>query len=426
VLTRPNAARHINAVGVLDIGTSKTACIIVSAPDPKGGGRWRREGMRILGFGCKPSRGLKAGVVIDHDGAEQAARSAIMQAEQMAGLTIDNVFVAVTCGRLKSRTFAADTQTEGKAIAAAHIERLTAAGRKYAERDGGTLLHINSVGYRLDGSAAVANPLGMAGTTLAADLHAITVDDAPLRSLINVVERAGFTVAGVAPAPYASGLASTTEEERRLGTLCIDMGAGATTLSVFAADRLRLVDTVAVGGQHVTFDIARALSTPFDQAERIKTLYGTLENAASEDEGVVAYTLAGEEEPTLYQATKARIQGLVRNRVTDLLAHVAERIERSGVGQLAAHGVVLTGGGSQLPGLSRIAEGVLARPVRIAHLQPVAGLSPGWCNPVFSTAVGLTQIAFDPGAGIRNGRGSGAPEEPGYLERVGQWLRKGF
>jgi cell division protein FtsA len=426
VLTRPNAARHINAVGVLDIGTSKTACIIVSAPDPKGGGRWRREGMRILGFGCKPSRGLKAGVVIDHDGAEQAARSAIMQAEQMAGLTIDNVFVAVTCGRLKSRTFAADTQTEGKAIAAAHIERLTAAGRRYAERDGGTLLHINSVGYRLDGSAAVANPLGMAGTTLAADLHAITVDDAPLRSLINVVERAGFTVAGVAPAPYASGLASTTEEERRLGTLCIDMGAGATTLSVFAADRLRLVDTVAVGGQHVTFDIARALSTPFDQAERIKTLYGTLENAASEDEGVVAYTLAGEEEPTLYQATKARIQGLVRNRVTDLLAHVAERIERSGVGQLAAHGVVLTGGGSQLPGLSRIAEGVLARPVRIAHLQPVAGLSPDWCNPVFSTAVGLTQIAFDPGAGIRNGRGSGAPEEPGYLERVGQWLRKGF
>ena len=423
MLTRP---KQINAVGVLDIGTSKTACIIVSTPEPKGGGRWRREGMRILGFGCKPSRGLKAGVVIDHDGAEQAARAAIMQAEQMAGITIDDVFVAVTCGRLKSRTFAADTQLEGRTIGATHVERLMAAGRKYAERDGGTLLHINHVGYRLDGSATVSNPLGMTGTMLAADLHAITVDDTPLRSLLNVVERAGFTVAGVAPAPYASGLASTTEEERRLGTVCIDMGAGATTLSVFAADRLRLVDTVAVGGQHVTFDIARALSTPFDQAERIKTLYGTLDNAASEDEGMVAYTLAGEEEPILYQATKARIQSIVRNRVSDLLAHVAERIEHSGVGQLAAHGVVLTGGGSQLPGLSRIAEGILARPVRIAHLQPVAGLSPDWCNPVFSTAVGLTQIAFDPSAGMRKERVSGAPEEPGYLGRVGQWLRKGF
>ena len=192
-----------------------------------------------------------------------------------------------------SRTFAADTRIEGKTIGSAHVERLMAAGRKYAERDGGTLLHINHVGYRLDGAATIANPLGMTGTTLAADLHAITVDDAPLRSLVNVIERAGFIPAGVAPAPYASGLASTTEEERRLGVVCIDMGAGATTLSVFAAGRLRLVDTVAVGGQHVTFDIARALSTPFDQAEQIKTLYGTLENAASEDEGMVAYTLPG-------------------------------------------------------------------------------------------------------------------------------------
>ena len=425
MLTRPNAAKHINAIGVLDIGTSKTACIIVSAPGPKSGRR-RRESMRILGYGCKPSRGLKAGVVIDHDGAEQATRATIMQAEQMAGVTIDEVFLAVTCGRLMSRTFAADTRIESKAIGNAHVERLMAAGRKYAERDGGTLLHINHVGYRVDGAATIANPLGMTGTTLAADLHAITVDDAPLRSLVNVIERAGFIPAGVAPAPYASGLASTTEEERRLGVVCIDMGAGATTLSVFAADRLRLVDTVAVGGQHVTFDIARALSTPFDQAERIKTLYGTVDGAASEDDGMVAYTLTGEEEPVLYQTTKARIQDIVRNRVTDLLAHVAERVERSGVGQLAAHGVVLTGGGSQLPGLSKMAEGILARPVRIARLQPLAGLSPDWCNPVFSTAVGLTQVVFDASAGIHKERGSSASEPPGYLERVGHWLRKGF
>ncbi len=425
MLTRPNAAKHMNAIGVLDIGTSKTACIIVSAPEPKSGRR-RREGMRILGYGCKPSRGLKAGVVIDHDGAEQATRATIMQAEQMAGVTIDEVFLAVTCGRLMSRTFAADTRIESKSIGNAHVERLMAAGRKYAERDGGTLLHINHVGYRVDGAATIANPLGMTGTTLAADLHAITVDDAPLRSLVNVIERAGFIPAGVAPAPYASGLGSTTEEERRLGAVCIDMGAGATTLSLFAGGRLRLVDTVAVGGQHVTFDIARALSTPFDQAERIKTLYGTLENAASEDEGMVAYTLTGEEEPTLYQTTKARIQAIVRNRVADLLTHVAERFERSGVGQLAAHGVVLTGGGSQLPGLSAMAEGILARPVRIACLQQVGGLSPDWCNPMFSTAVGLTQIAFDPSAGIRSQRESSVSEEPGYLERVGQWLRKGF
>ena len=234
------------------------------------------------------------------------------------------------------------------------------------------------------------------------------------------------SAAGVAPAPYASGLASTTEEERRLGIVCIDMGAGATTLSVFAADRLRLVDTVAVGGQHVTFDIARALSTPFDQAERIKTLYGTLDSAASEDQGMVAYTLTGEEEPTLYQTTKARIQGIVRNRVTDLLAHVAERVERSGVGQLAAHGVVLTGGGSQLPGLSKMAEGILARPVRIAHCSRWPACRRTGAARCFRRQSASPRSRSTPALECAR---SGAPahsEQPGYLERVGQWLRKGF
>ncbi len=424
MLMRPTAVRQASAIGVLDIGTSKTACIIVSCPD-KAGGLRRGDNARILGFGCKPSRGLKAGLVIDHDGAEQAVRSAVTQAEQMAGTTIDEVFVAVS-GRLASRSFAADTQVEGRTISAAHIQRLMAAGRKYAERDGGTVLHVNHVGFRLDDSASIPNPLGMTGATLAADLHAITVDDALLRSLLNVVERAGLMVAGVAPAPYASGLASTTEEDRRLGVICIDLGAGATALSVFSADRLQLVDVVTVGGQHLSFDIARALSTPFDQAERIKTLCGTLDASASEDQGMVAYTLAGDEEPTLYQTTKSRIHGIVSSRLSDLLTHIAERIERSGVGHLAARGVVVTGGGSQMPGLSKFAEGILARPVRIAHLHPVAGLWPDGGCTVFSTAVGLTQIAFDPRAGIRREPDASAAEEPGYLERVAQWLRKGL
>jgi cell division protein FtsA len=265
----------------------------------------------------------------------------------------------------------------------------------------------------------------LTGKTLAAELHAVTVDDAPMRSFLNVIERAGFSAAGVAPAPYASGVAATTEEERRLGVACIDLGAGATTLSIFSGGGLRLVDAVAVGGQHLTFDIARSLSTPFDQAERIKTLYGTVEGTASEDQGMVAYTLAGEEEPTLYQTTKARIRGIVAKRTTDILAHIAERIDRSGVGHLVTRGVVLTGGGCRLPGLSQFAERILARPARIACLQPIAGLAPDWCAPAFSTAVGLSQIAFDPNCGVRKQPGTGASDEPGYLERVGQWLRRG-
>lgn len=425
MLKRLISPRTTRSIGLLDIGTSKTACFIVAPNEGRTGALRLDDPARVLGFGCKPSRGLKAGVVIDHDGAEQAVRAAVMQAEQAAGVTIDTVIVGVACGRLKSSTFAADTRVGRNAVGRAHIANLKAAGRKFAEREGSVLLHMDCLGYRLDG-ATLSDPLGKAGATLQADLHAVTVDDASLRSLLNVVERAGLTVGGIVPTPLASGLGATTEEERQLGSVCIDLGAGATTLSIFHAGRLLAADAVAVGGQHLTFDIARSLSTPFDQAERIKTLYGTLEDAESGDQEMVAYTLAGEEEPTLYQVAKPRIRAIVRSRMTDMLARIAERIERSGAGYLAAHRVVLTGGGSILPGLSSFAEELLNRPVRIGGPVAACGLRPDWCTPSFSAAAGLTRIAFDRTAGVRMTQLARIPDKRGTLGRFGQWLRKGL
>ncbi|MBO0766967.1 MAG: cell division protein FtsA, partial [Hyphomicrobiaceae bacterium] len=299
-------------------------------------------------------------------------------------------------------------------------------GRSYAERDGHALLYLAQIGCRLDGAGAVANPRGMAGSLLAADFHAVTVEDAPLRNLLQVVERSFLTAAGIVPAPHASGQAATTEGERRLGVTCIDLGAGSTTWSMFADGHLLSVDSVAVGGHHVTFDIARSLATPFAEAERIKTLHGTLEDGALEDEGMFSYAVSGQGEPVLHETTLADLNGIISGRVSDLIAQVSERIERSGVAHLAAQRVVLTGGGSQLKGLARFAENMMGRPVRIGRPEPAAGMPVAYCNPLFSTAIGLIPIALDPaartrGTGLRDDVAAG-----GYFKRVGQWLREGF
>jgi cell division protein FtsA len=413
-------------VGVLDIGTSKTVCLIVAPPNARTGGLWRREAPSVLGFGLRASRGLKAGVVIDLDGAEQALRSAVNQAEQAAGLTVDDVCLAVTCGRLKSTTFEAEARIAGKVVTEADFDRLEAAGRSYAERDGHTLLHLERIACRLDGTGGIANPHRLAGSLLAADFHAVTVEDAPLRNLLQVVERALLEPAWVAPAPYASGLAASTEEERRIGVACIDMGAGGTTLSMFADGHLLFVDTVAVGGHHVTFDIARTLSTPFNEAERIKTLHGSVEDGAAEDEEMFSYTVTGDHDPALHETTKADLNGIIAGRMSDLLAQVLERVERSGLAHLASHRVVLTGGASQLKGLAGFAEGILGRAVRIGRPEPAAGLPAAYCNPLFSTAIGLVPIALDPAARLQGSGVRAAPAGRGYLRRVGDWLREGF
>jgi cell division protein FtsA len=427
VLTRSRSSpRPPDVVGVLDIGTGKTVCLIVAATSSRANGLWRHEGAGVLGFGIRPSRGLKAGVMIDLDGAEQALRAAVSQAEQAAGLTVEEVLVAVTGGGLKSLTFEAETGISDRVVTEADTGRLAAAGRSYAEREGCSLLHLEQIAYRLDGAVGVPNPRGMAGSLLAADFHAVTVEDAPLRNLLTVVERTFLTPVGIVPASHASGLAATTDEERRQGVTCIDMGAGSTMLAVFADGHLLSVNTVAVGGHHMTFDIARTLSTPFAEAERIKTLHGSLDDGAAEDEEMFSYAVSGRDDTPLHETTKADLNGIVAARMSDLLAQAMERIEGSGVAHLAGHRVVLTGGGSQLKGLAGFAEEALGRSVRIGRPEAADGVPPAYCNPIFSTAMGLIPIALDPAAGLRRHRVRAEVAAGGYLKRVGQWLREGF
>jgi cell division protein FtsA len=407
-------------IGLLDIGNSKTVCLIAAVPmSGRGPGR-----PRVLGIGVQPTRGLKAGVVVALDEAEQAVRAAVAQAERSAGERVEEVFLSVACGRLKSSTFTANTEIEGRVVGSADIERLMAAARTHVERDGRTLLHMNCISYRLDSAAGIAEPLGLAGRTLAADLHTVTADEAPLHNLLQVIERAYLSAAGLMPAPYASGLAVTTEEERQLGVVAIDIGAGTTTLAAFARGHLLSTDVVPVGGNHATLDLAQTLSAPAYEAERIKTEYGTLARVVADDHELISYVLAGEDAASRGQTTKGEVRAVIRSRMLRLLGHIAGRIERSGVAPFVMQRMVLTGGASQLVGLGEFAADFFARPVRIARIEPLDGMPAGFDSPAFSTCVGLVYTALDPGAGTRENRGG--LEAGGYLQRMGQWLREGF
>lgn len=416
-MRRRDRMRSSDVVGVLDIGTSKVCCLIV-APDAP-------AQARVVGIGHQRSRGIKAGVVIDLSAAEEGVRTAVSQAERAAGVRLDEVVISVSCGRQRSSHFSAHAEVATGIVGDADIERLNAAARQYAERDGRSLIAMNRLGYRLDGAFGGSDPRGMAAGRVTADLHAVTADEPPLRNLMALVERCYLATAGLVPTAYASALAVTSEEERQLGVTCIDIGGGATAISVFSEGKLLLVDSLPVGGNHVTFDIARALTAPLAEAERIKTLYGTLIGARSDEHEVFSYSLAGEDEPAMHQATKAQLRCIVEPRIDGLLALVHERLERSGMGRHADERVVLTGGTSQLMGLGEYAADVVRRPVRVARPVPAAGLPASLCSASFATVLGLLQAVQEPGDGVlayREGEAHGTT----YWGRMGQWIRESF
>lgn len=416
--------RGSRIAGLLDIGTSKVVCLIVAVPN---GGRTASvfEAARVLGVGHKASRGVKAGVIVDLDEAEHAVRATIAEAERMAGVELEELYVATACGRMRSRNFTAKARIDGAAVTGQDVSRLLAAGRRHAEQQARTLVHMNHVGFRLDGAPGLGDPRGMMAGELAVDLHAVTADEAPIRNLIHVIERCYLTVAGLVAAPYASALSVTSDEERRLGLTVIDIGGGTTTLAIFADGQFVYTDAVPVGGNHISFDIARAFNTPLAEAERIKALYGTLVGAQSDDHELISYSLAGDEEGSTYQTTKAELADVIRPRVRSMLALVGERIERGGFAAYAGDTVVLTGGGSELTGIADYAAAVTGRKVRVARPQALTALPVGFGSPAFATVLGLMA------AGAARGGESGAFEArdvtaQSYLGRVSQWLKSGF
>src|SRR5262245_7536013 len=337
-----SSRRLDDVIGLLDIGTSKVACVVVAVPQWGAAVGLSEVAVRVLGAGVCPSRGVKSGAVFALPEAEQAVREALAQAERGAQTAVESVLLAVGCGGLRSATFTAETSVEGRVVEAGDIERLMAAAHEQAQREGRTLLHLNCIAYRLDGTGGIGDPLGLAGSKLGADLHAVTADDAPLRNMMHVVERAYLSAAGLVPSPYASALAATTGEERQRGVLCLDIGAGTTSLAAFAQGHLLCCEVVPIGGQHATFDLAQALSAPVYEAERIKKHHVSLAGAGADEESI-AYALADEETGTASRTTKREVCAIVRERMLRLFGEVAGRLERTQVSRYAKR-VVLTGG----------------------------------------------------------------------------------
>jgi cell division protein FtsA len=425
-----NRVKRQRIVTALDVGTSKICCLIArtsAAPD------WLEIAgesvqFEVLGFGHHRAEGLKGGMVTHLDRAEHCIRAAVDAAERKAGVIVENVNVAVTCGRLKSESFSASVALPVGVVRDEDILRVLAGGRQYAGRDKRSVLHALATGYRLDDNGGIRDPLGMCGERLGIDLHAVTADEVAMRNLMLCVERCHLEVTGLVAAPYASALSVITPDEAKLGVACIDFGAGTTTLSVFADGHFIHSDAIALGGNSITTDIARHLSAPLEHAERLKTLHGSAFATGSDEREIITFPTVGEHERgSMNQITKAGLAVLIRPRVEEILDLMRRRLAACGHAAEAAQNIVLTGGGSQLTGLSELAANMFGRAVRLGRPRALSGLPEGGAGPDFAGAVGLL-LQWGRGEDRLSGRaerrflGTGT----GYLARVSEWIRDNF
>ncbi|WP_439573294.1 cell division protein FtsA [Phreatobacter sp.] len=428
---RPVSPRRSAVLCVLDIGTSKVVCMIVRLRPREGTDvlPHRTHVAEVIGFGHTRALGMKAGTVADMAKAETAIRQAVDAAERMAQVEVDRVVVTISAGRIGSEQYAAQVTCQAPRVEDRDIHRVLEAASDHSIRQGRAVLHSIPTGFRLDETRSIRDPRGMLGSQLGVDMHVATCDIATARNLMLCVERCHLTVEAMVAAPFAAGLAVLTDDETELGTLCVDMGAGTTTLAVFSGGHFVHADGIALGSQHITMDLARGLSTRLSDAERIKVLNGACFAAKSDERDIINVPAIAEDERDLPNAvTRAQVIRIIRPRVDEILEMVRDRLHAAGAAAEAGRRVVLTGGGAQLPGLADLAAQVLGRQVRVARPVGVTALPDSAKGPPFAAAVGLTvypQIAgiehFEP-----QRRFFAATGTDGYFSRVGRWIRDSF
>ena len=412
------AAGRSQLITALDIGTTKVCCFIARAES--------EQSLRVIGIGHQVSKGLRAGTVVDMEATEESIRAAVEAAERMAGETVREVHVALAGGRPHSHTVGVEVSIAGHAIGDSDLRRVLEQGRPAPDETGEReVIHSLPVGFTVDGASGVRDPRGMYGSRLGVNIHVVTANTGPMRNLSLCVARGHLQVASVTVAPYASGLATLVEDEMRLGVTLVDMGGGTTTIAVFKDGELIFVDGLAVGGIHITQDIARGLATPMNHAERMKTLFGSALPSPADERELIDVPVIGETDRDITnQVPRSVLVGIVRPRAEEIFELVRNRLEAAGMDRIAGRRVVLTGGGSQLQGARELAARMLDKQVRLGRPIRMDGLAEATGGPAFATCAGLLGLALrEPPAAVRDFVDS---SDSGRISRFGRWLRTNF
>jgi cell division protein FtsA len=427
---RPVQPGRTSLVAVLDIGSVKMCCVIARlTPRPEGKAlKGRTHKADVIGFGYGPSAGVKSGVVTDIDKAEHAIRAVVGMAERAAGLTVETVIVNVTAGRLGSETFSATVSLDGEEVEKADIVKVLRAVNGRSVRPERSIIHALPIGFSLDGQKGVADPKGMVGEKLGVDVAVVSAETLAMRNLELVLHRCHLQIEALIATPYASGLATLVDDEAKLGVACIDFGGATTTVSVFNEGHLVYADAIAIGGHHLTLDLARQLSVSIADAERLKTFYGSvLPGQADERDMIPIQPVGATHDEAPGQVARSVLTRIMRPRIEEILTAIRDRMQATGMMDVCGRRFVLTGGASELTGLPEVARRVLARNVRNGRPMGIAGLPEIAKGAAFAAVAGMLvypQVCANEYAEPRRVRKLTGTD--GYLARVGNWLRTSF
>ena len=408
------AKEYKDLVVGLDIGTSK---IMVVEAEVLPGGL-----LKLAGFGVSPSNGLKRGVVVNIDATVQSIQQALREAELMADCKIGRVYTGITGSHIRGINSSGMVAIKDKEVSRSDVKRVLDTATAINISNDQRLLLVESQEFVIDGQD-VKDPIGMSGIRLEAKVHIVTGAQSAAENIIKCVHRCGLEVEHLMLNPMASSLAVLTKDERELGVVLVDIGAGTTDVAVFTGGAIRHTAVIPIAGDLITSDIAMALRTPTKDAEDIKVESGCAKQLLTDPESQVEVPGLGDRGPRLL--SKQALAGVIEPRIEEIFTLVQQAIRETGYEEVLSSGIVLTGGASVMPGMIELGEDIFLKPVRRGIPKYAGNLSDMVAQARASTVIGLLEEAsLARMRGLKVGHNNGSLKNT--LSRAKDWLIGNF
>jgi cell division protein FtsA len=406
-------ARKEDLVVGLDIGTTKICAIVAERTD---------SGLDVVGVGTHPSRGLRKGVVVDMDATVDSIKHAVEEAELMADTEITSVYAGIAGGHIRSFNSHGIVAVKDREVRESDVKRVIDAAKAVAIPMDREVIHVIPQEFVIDDQEGIREPIGMCGVRLEAKIHIVTAAVTSAQNIVRCANKAGLNVIDIILEPLASAEAVLAADERELGVCLIDIGGGTTDIAIFADGAIKHTSVLALGGFHISNDIAVGLRTPFEEAERIKKKFGVASARFLSSDDVLTVPSVGGRRPR--EVSRKILCEIIEPRVDEILTIAREEMTKAGLLERIPSGVVLTGGCSALAGITELAEEVFEAPVRRGNPMHVGGLQDVVRSPMYATGVGLVMFGLQQARGRTPSRFRIRDE--GTFGRVKQRMREWF
>jgi len=371
----------------LDVGTTKVVALVGNISDGV---------IEIIGMGRADSHGLEKGVVVDIGRTIASIRKAVEEAENMADVRVDSVYVGIAGKHITSinNSGTVSINRPDRIIAEDDVRRVVETAQAIQIPPESEMIHVIPRQYIVDGQDGITDPVGMTGTRLEVDVHIVTGAITAVHNLVRCVENLGIGIRQIVLEPIASSLAVLSSAEKELGVILMDIGGGTTDISVFRGGDIWFSKVIPIAGEHITNDITVGLQTPIEEAELVKKMHGTaLVDSVGEDDKIEVATIGGDEKKLV---SKKRLAKIIEPRIEELLDLAMQEVEDAGYRDLVPAGLVLTGGSSLLDGLPEFATQRYDIPVRRGKIpQGIHGLRDIVESPIYATSIGLLRYAVE-------------------------------